>query len=130
VKDPRSAKDLGDAITLLLSPEYPDWRLPESFASDADRRESLANLFFPIAVARMKGARLAVSRTKREELFLPTIVCEDMTTAAFVFASYRGVKACVICRKLFFLIPNEKKPNTVANVHRPFIRGIIGGARR
>lgn len=89
-----AAKDLADAASLLLG-----WRPPQWAISPVARQEGAAWWYRTLLNERMKKTRLVMARAKGG--FAPAVLCDDLRTAAFVFAAYRGVEACAACHRLF-----------------------------
>jgi ribosomal protein L24E len=102
-----AAKDLYDAARLLI----PDYPAPQSVFSEvkflADPKK-VAWLYAALLNDKISKSRLLISR-RRGEPFLPSIVCPDIPTAAFVFASYGGVEVCPGCGKLFAPSPERSQ---------------------
>jgi hypothetical protein len=103
-----AAKDLYDATRLLI----PDYPAPQSVFCEAKSLtdpKKVAWLYPALLNDKISKSRLLMTR-RRGEPFLPSILCPDIPTAAFVFASYRGIEVCPGCRKLF--APNPDRSQT------------------
>jgi len=69
-----------------------------SYKSNRSRVRILYPLMFGEA---LKHARVRMWPTDSGE-FLPVIWCDNMTTAMFAYAAFRGVDTCQNCAKLFY----------------------------
>jgi hypothetical protein len=89
-------KVLTDAGQLI----FEDLQLAKLFAGTEDPKQVAAASYEEFFNDEIRGARLAIHRTKRGE-FVPIIRCPDVKTAMFMFAAFRGIETCLNCAKLF-----------------------------
>lgn len=90
-------KTLVDAGQLI----FDDPKLAALFAAGGDDpRKAASDAYRQFFNEELRGSWLAVQRTKRGE-FIPVIRCDDMKTAMFAFAAFRGLETCLNCQKLF-----------------------------
>jgi len=94
--DMAAKKALSDAGQIL----FDDPQFQSVFVGAKSPREAARVLYPGYFTDEIKGARLAIHRTKHGE-FIPVVRCPNMTTAMFVFAAFHGIETCLNCQKLF-----------------------------
>jgi hypothetical protein len=102
-KSASTAKDLYDATGLLIR----DYQGARSAFADADPRH-MAWVGPRLLNEQIRNAKLRMVFLRRGEPAVPCIVCDDLRTAVFVSAAYRGVELCAGCQRLF--VPNPQRP--------------------
>jgi hypothetical protein len=98
-----SSRPPGDAIaeqamidaTMALIPDYPGDA--KAFYEGKDLREIAVRTYHDLLNEELKMVRLWLPPGR----FTPVVRCPDIKTAAFVYHAYRGVSACLNCRKQF-----------------------------
>jgi hypothetical protein len=84
---------LASAIKLLVENHPGD---ASEYARVTDVRQVARNIYPALLSEKLKRVRIIITRD-----FVPAMLCPDITTAMFCFASFRGVAVCLNCQKIF-----------------------------
>jgi hypothetical protein len=92
--DPIAEQALHDATNALVSGYPGDLK---AFYKGKDLREIAKRHYRALLNQELKHACLWIP----ESAVVPVVLCPDIKTAAFVYHAYRGISACLNCRKQF-----------------------------
>lgn len=106
-KSQNAERELFSALSVILGSWSPD----ELGYGDMSKIELAAKFFGGSLNDGMRGAQPVMLPGTRGGMPTPGIWCPDIKTAAFVWAAFRGVAVCCVCRNLFAPDPlRDEKP--------------------